>query len=83
MDIFREFDRVTLIDAAGNYDENDPNHEGRIVKIEQPFLYVTNTNMPYMGTMINQPIHYGRIITATRAGRHVYFNKKLAQEVQA
>lgn len=31
-------------------DKNNPNHEGRIIKIDDNGVYIANMNMPYMGT---------------------------------
>ena len=33
--------------------ENDPNGVGRVVKIVEGGVLITNMNMPYMGTYVN------------------------------
>ena len=37
-----------------NVDENDPDSMGRIVKTTKEGVYVTNVNMPFLGTYINK-----------------------------
>ena len=34
--------------------KTNPNHEGRVTKITNKGVYITNVNMPFMGTYINK-----------------------------
>lgn len=39
-------------------DTRNPDHEGYVSNVEGEYVYVTNTNMPYCGTMCGEKFHY-------------------------
>ena len=44
------------------YDKNDPNHKGRVTAVGEDGVYVSNTNMPYMGTFSMKFFHFDEVI---------------------
>ena len=49
-------DHVHIKNKAGVVDKNNPNCMGRVTGIDMDTIYITNMNMPYMGTYAHQPL---------------------------
>lgn len=56
---------ITFVNPdTGKYDRADPNCEGRVTRYDgkKKVVYVTNLNMPYLGTFINKPVPLDNIL---------------------
>jgi len=62
-------DYVDIKNAKGIVDPNDPNCEGRITGFDPSgrYVYIANTNMPFLGTYSNKPISSDRIVERKNA----------------
>ncbi len=55
-------DHVDIKNKKGIVDPNDPNCVGRVVDFDDDYVYITNVNMPFMGTYCNVEIPRTRIV---------------------
>lgn len=61
-------DFVDIKNKKGVVDKNNPNCEGRIVDIIGDVVYITNANMPFMGTYHNRPFKMVDIVERKQHG---------------
>jgi len=57
-------DYVDIKNKLGEVDPTDPNCEGRITDIDPSgeYVYISNTNMPFMGTYSGKLFHVSSIV---------------------
>lgn len=55
-------DHVYIKNKRGVVDKNDPNCMGRVTGIDATHVYITNMNMPYLGTFAHKPIPKDMIV---------------------
>lgn len=49
-------DHVYIKDKSGKVNKNNPNCMGRVTGIDMNHVYITNMNMPFMGTYAHERI---------------------------
>ncbi|MCA1800542.1 MAG: hypothetical protein LC650_04545 [Actinobacteria bacterium] len=55
-------DHVDILNKNGVVDKNNPNCEGRVTDFNNKFVWITNTNMPFMGTYNNNKIYRDQVV---------------------
>ena len=43
-------------------DTNDPNHEGRVIEVNEEGVYIANLNMPFMGTYTRHFVAFADVV---------------------
>jgi hypothetical protein len=58
-------EHVLILNKKGIVDDNNPNCEGRIedISVDGKFVFITNMNMPYMGSYAMERIPAEKIIS--------------------